>query len=132
MLLVFVDDAGLCYVWMCVLQVDSPHPDSPLITVEMYNIAVGLIQRFDEMEAKDERLGIKMIQKIPNIHFKMFPNLLLRFQKTRYFRALILLFFSPCRCVCVGSRTERDVSLTLPERGSVLVFLPGQIGRAHV
>ncbi|XP_062326188.1 ATP-dependent RNA helicase TDRD9 isoform X1 [Osmerus eperlanus] len=58
-------------------RVESPHPDSLLITVEMYNIAVGLIQRFDEMEAKDE------------------------------------------------SRTERDVSLTLPERGSVLVFLPG-------
>uniref|UniRef100_A0A8C5BYX9 RNA helicase n=1 Tax=Gadus morhua TaxID=8049 RepID=A0A8C5BYX9_GADMO len=53
-----------------------PYP--PNISQEMYNIAISLIQSFDEMETKDQ-----------------------------------------CK------KTEQDVSLKLPERGSVLVFLPG-------
>ncbi|XP_053535159.1 ATP-dependent RNA helicase TDRD9 isoform X1 [Ictalurus punctatus] len=52
-------------------------PDDPYITVEMYNVAVSLIQNFDEMETKDQ------------------------------------------------SRLEQDGGMSLPERGSVLVFLPG-------
>uniref|UniRef100_A0AAY4CCJ2 ATP-dependent RNA helicase TDRD9 n=1 Tax=Denticeps clupeoides TaxID=299321 RepID=A0AAY4CCJ2_9TELE len=50
--------------------------DNPSISVEMYNVAVSLIQNFDEMEAKDHR-------------------------------------------------SEKDASVSLPQRGSVLVFLPG-------
>ncbi|KAF4089842.1 hypothetical protein AMELA_G00042910 [Ameiurus melas] len=52
-------------------------PDDPYITVEMYNVAVSLIQNFDEMENTEE------------------------------------------------SRSEQDGGMSLPERGSVLVFLPG-------
>ncbi|XP_072532828.1 ATP-dependent RNA helicase TDRD9 [Salminus brasiliensis] len=58
-------------------RVDTSYPDDPYITVEMYNVAVSLIQSFDEMEAKDQ------------------------------------------------SRSEQDGDASLPERGSVLVFLPG-------
>uniref|UniRef100_A0A8C8GY56 ATP-dependent RNA helicase TDRD9 n=1 Tax=Oncorhynchus tshawytscha TaxID=74940 RepID=A0A8C8GY56_ONCTS len=53
-------------------------PNDPYITVEMYNVAVSLIQSFDELEAKDQREG----------------------------------------------------GLSLPDRGSVLVFLPG-LGEIH-
>ncbi len=35
-------------------------PVDPCITEEMYNVAVSLIQSFDEMEAKDQRSGITM------------------------------------------------------------------------
>uniref|UniRef100_A0A8B9JYT9 ATP-dependent RNA helicase TDRD9 n=1 Tax=Astyanax mexicanus TaxID=7994 RepID=A0A8B9JYT9_ASTMX len=49
----------------------------PNISADMYNVAVSLIQSFDEIEAKDQ------------------------------------------------SRSAQDVSASLPERGSVLVFLPG-------
>ncbi|XP_007247621.3 ATP-dependent RNA helicase TDRD9 [Astyanax mexicanus] len=59
------------------LKVDTPHPDEPNISADMYNVAVSLIQSFDEIEAKDQ------------------------------------------------SRSAQDVSASLPERGSVLVFLPG-------
>uniref|UniRef100_A0A7N6F8V6 ATP-dependent RNA helicase TDRD9 n=1 Tax=Anabas testudineus TaxID=64144 RepID=A0A7N6F8V6_ANATE len=31
----------------------SPHPEDPQISVEMYNLAISLIQSFDEMEGKD-------------------------------------------------------------------------------
>ncbi|XP_014066219.2 ATP-dependent RNA helicase TDRD9 isoform X2 [Salmo salar] len=62
-------------------RVDTHHPDEPYITVEMYNVAVSLIQSFDELEAKDQR-------------------------------------------------TEREGGLSLPDRGSVLVFLPG-LGEIH-
>uniref|UniRef100_A0A8C7KER8 ATP-dependent RNA helicase TDRD9 n=1 Tax=Oncorhynchus kisutch TaxID=8019 RepID=A0A8C7KER8_ONCKI len=55
----------------------------PYITVEMYNVAVSLIQSFDELEAKDQ-----------------------------------------------SSRTAREGGLSLPDRGSVLVFLPG-LGEIH-
>ncbi|XP_034157962.2 ATP-dependent RNA helicase TDRD9 isoform X1 [Pangasianodon hypophthalmus] len=58
-------------------RVDVPLPDDPYITVEMYNVAVSLIQSFDEMETKEQ------------------------------------------------SRLEQDGGTSLPERGSVLVFLPG-------
>ncbi|KAL6488110.1 hypothetical protein MHYP_G00047360 [Metynnis hypsauchen] len=58
-------------------RVDPAHPDDPYITVEMYNVAVSLVQSFDEMEAKDQ------------------------------------------------SRAEQGGGASLPERGSVLVFLPG-------
>ncbi|XP_066535114.1 ATP-dependent RNA helicase TDRD9 isoform X2 [Hoplias malabaricus] len=58
-------------------RLDSPHLDDPCITIEMYNVAVSLIQSFDEMEAKDQ------------------------------------------------SRWQEGKSSSLPERGSVLVFLPG-------
>ncbi|KAM4625880.1 ATP-dependent RNA helicase TDRD9 [Polymixia lowei] len=57
---------------------ESQNTDDPGIPAEMYNVAVGLIQSFDEMEAKDQH-----------------------------------------------SQTEKKGGLTLPERGSVLVFLPG-------
>ncbi|KAI4885618.1 hypothetical protein NFI96_019060 [Prochilodus magdalenae] len=58
-------------------RVDPPHPDDPYITADMYNVAVSLIQSFDEMEAKDQSHG------------------------------------------------EQGGGASLPERGSVLVFLPG-------
>ncbi|XP_031645059.1 ATP-dependent RNA helicase TDRD9-like [Oncorhynchus kisutch] len=63
-------------------RVDTHHLDEPYITVEMYNVAVSLIQSFDELEAKDQ------------------------------------------------SSTEREGHLSLPDRGSVLVFLPG-LGEIH-
>ncbi|XP_060781117.1 ATP-dependent RNA helicase TDRD9 isoform X2 [Neoarius graeffei] len=58
-------------------RMDIPLPDDPCISVEMYNVAVSLIQKFDEMETKEQ------------------------------------------------SRLEQDGGPSLPERGSVLVFLPG-------
>ncbi|CDQ56175.1 unnamed protein product [Oncorhynchus mykiss] len=64
-------------------RVDTRRPDDPYITVEMYNVAVSLIQSFDELEAKDQ-----------------------------------------------SSRTAREGGLSLPDRGSVLVFLPG-LGEIH-
>uniref|UniRef100_A0A9J8BQK5 ATP-dependent RNA helicase TDRD9 n=1 Tax=Cyprinus carpio carpio TaxID=630221 RepID=A0A9J8BQK5_CYPCA len=59
------------------INVDLTFPVDPCITEEMYNVAVSLIQSFDEMEAKDQRCS------------------------------------------------EQTGSATHPERGSVLVFLPG-------
>uniref|UniRef100_A0A674EMP3 ATP-dependent RNA helicase TDRD9 n=1 Tax=Salmo trutta TaxID=8032 RepID=A0A674EMP3_SALTR len=56
-------------------RVDTRRPDDPYITVEMYNVAVSLIQSFDD-------------------------------------------------------RTAREGGLSLPDRGSVLVFLPG-LGEIH-
>lgn len=41
-------------------QLDLTLPQDPYITEEMYNVAVSLIQSFDEMEAKDHRLEISM------------------------------------------------------------------------
>ncbi|XP_062851750.1 ATP-dependent RNA helicase TDRD9 [Trichomycterus rosablanca] len=58
-------------------RVDTPYSDDPHIIVEMYNVAVSLIQSFDEMEAKEQ------------------------------------------------NRLEQGGATSLPERGSVLVFLPG-------
>uniref|UniRef100_A0A671RAQ9 ATP-dependent RNA helicase TDRD9 n=1 Tax=Sinocyclocheilus anshuiensis TaxID=1608454 RepID=A0A671RAQ9_9TELE len=60
------------------VNVDLTFPVDPCITEEMYNVAISLIQSFDEMEAKDQS-----------------------------------------RC------SEQTGSATHPERGSVLVFLPG-------
>lgn len=40
---------------MLLHQVESPHLDDPHISVEMYNLAISLIQSFDEMEGKDSR-----------------------------------------------------------------------------
>uniref|UniRef100_H3DIZ7 RNA helicase n=1 Tax=Tetraodon nigroviridis TaxID=99883 RepID=H3DIZ7_TETNG len=59
-------------------RVQEPHYDSPCISPEMYNLAISLIQRFDEMEARESSKD---------------------------------------------SGEHGDV--TLSERGSVLVFLPG-------
>ncbi len=47
-------------MFVCVCQVDLTFPVDPCITEEMYNVAVSLIQSFDEMEAKDQRSGITM------------------------------------------------------------------------
>ncbi|XP_034432345.1 ATP-dependent RNA helicase TDRD9 isoform X2 [Hippoglossus hippoglossus] len=58
-------------------QSESCHPDDPYISVEMYNLAISLIQSFDELEGKDSR------------------------------------------------KADKDSGVTLSERGSVLVFLPG-------
>ncbi|XP_058242140.1 ATP-dependent RNA helicase TDRD9 isoform X1 [Hemibagrus wyckioides] len=58
-------------------RVDMSFPGDPYITAEMYNVAVSLIQNFDEMETKHQ------------------------------------------------SGFEQDGRTSLPERGSVLVFLPG-------
>ncbi|CAL8272859.1 unnamed protein product [Merluccius merluccius] len=63
---------------LCPCRVVPLSSDEPCISLEMYNIAISLIQSFDEMETNDQ-----------------------------------------CR------KTEQDVSLNLPQRGSVLVFLPG-------
>ncbi|XP_056445679.1 ATP-dependent RNA helicase TDRD9 [Gadus chalcogrammus] len=63
---------------LCPGRVVPMSSHEPNISQEMYNIAISLIQSFDEMETKDQ-----------------------------------------CK------KTEQDVSLKLPERGSVLVFLPG-------
>ncbi|KAG9336632.1 hypothetical protein JZ751_002979 [Albula glossodonta] len=61
-----------------VFEMEAPHADEPYISTEMYNVAVSLIQSFDELESKDQ-----------------------------------------------STRTEREGCSGLPERGSVLVFLPG-------
>ncbi|KAI5108364.1 ATP-dependent RNA helicase TDRD9 [Silurus meridionalis] len=58
-------------------RLDMSLPDEPNITMEMYNVAVSLIQNFDEMETKEQ------------------------------------------------CHLELDDCAGLPERGSVLVFLPG-------
>ncbi|XP_047466283.1 ATP-dependent RNA helicase TDRD9 isoform X2 [Mugil cephalus] len=58
-------------------RIESPHPDDPNISTEMYNVAISLIHSFDEMEGKDL------------------------------------------------SNTEKVGDMTVSERGSVLVFLPG-------
>ncbi|XP_053191129.1 ATP-dependent RNA helicase TDRD9 [Scomber japonicus] len=34
-------------------RVEAPHPDDPYISPEIYNLAISLIQSFDEMEGKD-------------------------------------------------------------------------------
>ncbi|XP_036398195.1 ATP-dependent RNA helicase TDRD9 [Megalops cyprinoides] len=70
----YLDD--LCRLLPC--RVDPIHADDPCISVEMYNVAVSLIQSFDELEAKDQ-----------------------------------------------STQTEKEGCSGLPERGSVLVFLPG-------
>ncbi|XP_056151357.1 ATP-dependent RNA helicase TDRD9 [Lampris incognitus] len=57
----------------------------PCISEDLYNVAISLIQSFDEMEAKDH-----------------------------------------------NSKAEKDGSLTLPNRGSVLVFLPGMYEICHM
>ncbi|XP_052007459.1 ATP-dependent RNA helicase TDRD9 [Xyrauchen texanus] len=59
------------------VNMDLTPPDDPCITEEMYNVAVSLIQSFDEMEAKNQR------------------------------------------------STKQTGCSTHPDRGSVLVFLPG-------
>lgn len=41
--------------FMCVQQVELPHVDDPYISKEMYSVAIGLIQSFDEMEGKESR-----------------------------------------------------------------------------
>ncbi|KAJ8411736.1 hypothetical protein AAFF_G00153740 [Aldrovandia affinis] len=61
-------------------RVEAPNAEDPYITVEMYNVAVSLIQSFDEVEAKDQ-----------------------------------------------STRTEKEGYSGLPDRGSVLVFLPGLV-----
>ncbi|RXN17568.1 ATP-dependent RNA helicase TDRD9 [Labeo rohita] len=40
------------------VNVEQTFPIDPCITEEMYNVAVSLIQSFDEMEAKDQRLQV--------------------------------------------------------------------------
>ncbi|KAM7375860.1 hypothetical protein PAMP_005626 [Pampus punctatissimus] len=45
----YLDD--LCNVFP--YGVESPHSDDPHISVQMYNLAISLIQSFDEMEGKD-------------------------------------------------------------------------------
>ncbi|XP_074516874.1 ATP-dependent RNA helicase TDRD9 isoform X1 [Sebastes fasciatus] len=44
-------------------RVESPHLDDPHISVEMYNLAISLIQSFDEMEGKDPSLSSKTEKK---------------------------------------------------------------------
>ncbi|KAM7403060.1 hypothetical protein PAMA_003810 [Pampus argenteus] len=39
-------------------RVESPHSDDPHISVQMYNLAISLIQSFDEMEGKESRLQV--------------------------------------------------------------------------
>ncbi|XP_076014599.1 ATP-dependent RNA helicase TDRD9 [Genypterus blacodes] len=62
---------------VCVRQVVSAHSEDPYISVEMYNVAIGLIQSFDELEEKEY------------------------------------------------SKADKEGGVLLPNRGSVLVFLPG-------
>ncbi|XP_029973303.1 ATP-dependent RNA helicase TDRD9 [Salarias fasciatus] len=40
-------------------MVDKTHPDEPFISEEMYNLAINLIQSFDEMEGKDTSAAAK-------------------------------------------------------------------------
>ncbi|KAG7511385.1 ATP-dependent RNA helicase TDRD9 [Solea senegalensis] len=58
-------------------RASSLNPDDPSISFEMYNLAISLIQRFDELEGKESR------------------------------------------------DTDQQSGMTSPEKGSVLVFLPG-------
>lgn len=46
---------------LCVHQWEMPHTDDPHITKDMYNLAIGLIQSFDEMEGKESRWGQRII-----------------------------------------------------------------------
>lgn len=39
----------------CVPQACGPYYDNPYISPEMYNLAISLIQSFDEMEGKESR-----------------------------------------------------------------------------
>ncbi|KAM6961268.1 ATP-dependent RNA helicase TDRD9 [Aplochiton taeniatus] len=70
----YLDDLGSLLPY----RAPQPHSDDPYITVEMYNVAVSLVQSFDELEAKGQSI-----------------------------------------------KTETEKDAHLPERGSVLVFLPG-------
>lgn len=48
-------------MWLLyVQQVKLPHVDCPGISVEMYNLAISLIQSFDEMEGKESRWGLSI------------------------------------------------------------------------
>ncbi|XP_047202025.1 ATP-dependent RNA helicase TDRD9 isoform X2 [Girardinichthys multiradiatus] len=58
-------------------RIESPYPDDLMISPKMYDLAISLIQNFDEIEGKD------------------------------------------------FSKAQKDGGLTVSERGSVLVFLPG-------
>ncbi|XP_039992620.1 ATP-dependent RNA helicase TDRD9 [Xiphias gladius] len=42
-------------------RVESPHPDDPHISIEMYNLAISLIQSFDEMEGRDSSKAEKEV-----------------------------------------------------------------------
>ncbi|XP_074547476.1 ATP-dependent RNA helicase TDRD9 isoform X2 [Halichoeres trimaculatus] len=45
----YLDDLNKMFPY----KAESPHSDDPYISVEMYNLAISLIQSFDEMESKD-------------------------------------------------------------------------------
>lgn len=49
---------------VCVHQLELPHIDDPNIPVEMYNLAVSLIQSFDEMEGRDSRWGLSILANL--------------------------------------------------------------------
>lgn len=119
-----------------------PHTDDPHITKDMYNLAISLIQSFDEMEGKESRWGQRIIVHLTAIsdfgigHQRavLFPLLCAQYMPNEMqFNPEIVYFNSDtsglsyyCKCSClirkadVGSR-----GLTSPERGSALVFLPG-------
>lgn len=116
--LIFTGIAVLCVVtpnslskYLCVLphQVDSPHPDDPKISVEMYSLAISLIQSFDEMEGKDSRWSLSVCTSVRS--------------DTLFSPTCSVSYWNVC--LYVSSKAEKESGMTLSERGSVLVFLPG-------
>uniref|UniRef100_A0AAQ5XR48 ATP-dependent RNA helicase TDRD9 n=1 Tax=Amphiprion ocellaris TaxID=80972 RepID=A0AAQ5XR48_AMPOC len=63
------------------------HPDDPRITPEMYNLAISLIQSFDEMEGKDSSCKFSVLLFKKNwcmLHFNFTLNELLLFRLQVY------------------------------------------------
>lgn len=151
----------------CVPQVQGPNYDNPSISPEMYNLAISLIQRFDEMEGKESRWGqdfhTDMLNKNTFGLFKqkfgkfplLYVHVMLRestnqpgplfakklfvkkhslypcsaFFEASCFRDFLGIISVPNRILCFRSLYSKDSKehgdMTLSERGSVLVFLPG-------
>lgn len=56
---------------VCVCEVDMSFPGDPYITAEMYNVAVSLIQNFDEMETKQQRSAFTVTHtSVQNYEFR--------------------------------------------------------------
>lgn len=158
----------------CVPQAQGPHYDNPYVSPEMYNLAISLIQRFDEMEGKESRWGQNFHTDMLNKNtFSIFKQKFgcdsttvclsyahRKYKSTRrcdissgplFAKKLFFKKHSLCACgafleascfgdfleiisvtnkiLCFRSLCSKDSKergdMTLSERGSVLVFLPG-------
>lgn len=98
--------------FVCVHQIELPHIDDPRISVEMYDLAINLIQSFDEMEGKESRWGLSIMAHLTSLT-----------QTHNNYHV----------SSCLSSKADKGGGFTSSERGSVLVFLPGihEISHMH-